>query len=258
MCTVTWIEHQDGYEILCNRDELNTRPPALPPRLAECHGVRYLAPVDTEAGGSWLGVNEFGVSLCLVNHYPQAGEISSSSSSPKIFRSRGLLLTALMNCVSSAAAVQRLAHEALAQYRPFLLLVFELQQRFFIIEWNGRAMQTRQLKSVDLPVTSSSFNTTEVVSCRRKNFAKLRVKTDRPALIAFHRSHIPERGAFSVCMHRAEAATVSFTHIRVTTTGAELCYSPFSPCRAIMPEALHVPIRRAAPADANPMQPSRD
>lgn len=257
MCTVTWLNSENGYEVFCNRDELKTRKPALPPRFAECRGARYLAPVDADAGGSWFGVNEYGVTMCLVNHYPQS-DVASKSSPGQTYRSRGLLLTGLMNCVSSAAAVQRLRTEALEQYRPFLLLAFELHKSFIMVEWNGTAMQTRQLNPVDLPVTSSSCNTAEVVSWRRENFARLQVKNNRSALIDFHRSHVPERGAFSVCMHRGEAATVSFTHVHVTNARAELQYSPFSPCRAANPEVLHMPIRRAAPAEANLIPPSRD
>jgi hypothetical protein len=239
MCTVTWLESEEGYEVFCNRDELKTRKPALPPRFAACQGVRYLAPIDADAGGSWFGANEYGVTLCLVNHYPQ---ISSSAAATRIFRSRGLLLTGLMDCGSSAAAVQRLRIEKLEQYRPFLLLAFELHKRFFMIEWNGTAMQTRQLNSGDLPMTSSSFNTAEVVSLRRENFAKLRVENNRAALIDFHRSHVPERGAFSVCMHRNDAETVSFTHLQVTNTTAALRYYPLAPCLKAKPEVLRMPI----------------
>ena len=58
------------YHLFFNCDELRTRGPALPPRMHEARGLRFLAPIDTDAGGSWLGVNELGLSIGLVNYYP--------------------------------------------------------------------------------------------------------------------------------------------------------------------------------------------
>lgn len=47
---------------------------------------------------------------------------------------------------------------------------------------------------------------------------------------AFHRSHVPQAGYLSVCMHRDDANTVSFTHLKVTTDVMEMVYVDGSPC----------------------------
>lgn len=274
MCTITWLQREDGYEVFCNRDELKTRRPALPPRFAECAGVRYLAPIDVDGGGSWLGVNELGLSLCLINHYPtqprnipslrgaggvslrrkknilvEADESQNTSLIPlkggfskdEKFRSRGLLLTSLMDCKSTEVVSERLRREALEQYRPFILLSFEIHGCFSMTEWNGVVLKFRPLAKEDLPVTSSSFSTNAVILARKENFAKLaqpQSKLDRELLINFHRSHMPERGAHSVCMHREDAETVSFTHVLMTNTEAEIRYCSAAPCRAVKPQGL--------------------
>jgi len=306
MCTVTWLQRHEGYEVFCNRDELKTRKPALPPRLAECNGVRYLAPIDNDGGGSWLGVNEFGVSLCLVNYYPNAngfthldeekipplrgargmssqtngnterkepkiekptlhevveskntplkGGISTQSSShERIYRSRGLLLTSLMDCASTDVSAQRLCNETFEQYRPFMLLAFDLNGYFFIAQWDGLTLQRRQLKQTDLPVTSSSFATEDVVSARKEYFATLAQfprKIDNTSFPDFHRSHIPERGAYSVCMHRDDAETVSFSHVHVTNAEVAFRYFSAAPCTVTEPECLRLRITQAAPVDS--------
>ncbi|NUO80759.1 NRDE family protein [candidate division KSB1 bacterium] len=302
MCTVTWLQRHEGYEVFCNRDELKTRKPALPPRLAECNGVRYLAPIDNDGGGSWLGVNEFGVSLCLVNHYPNANgsahvhdkkipplreargvlldhqttsqlngavaphntplnplkggiktPFTGGISKDEKFRSRGLLLTSLMDCVSTDIFAQRLCHEALEQYRPFILLAFDLNDYFFIAQWDGLTLQRRQLKQTDLPVTSSSFATEDVVSARKEYFATLAQfprKIDNTSFPDFHRSHIPERGAYSVCMHRDDAETVSFSHVHVTNAEVAFRYFSAAPCTVTEPECLRLRITQAAPVDS--------
>jgi hypothetical protein len=40
-----------------------------------------------------------------------------------------------------------------------------------------------------------------------------------------HRSHRPERGAYSICMHREDAATVSYTEIRSRPGRVEMEYA---------------------------------
>ena len=81
MCTVSSIYQGSGYQLLCNRDERRTRRPASAPQLLTRNNVRFVAPIDGDFGGTWLAVNEFGLSLVLLNRAP--------SSAAKL--SRGLL-----------------------------------------------------------------------------------------------------------------------------------------------------------------------
>src|SRR5438093_950418 len=52
------------------------------------------------------------------------------------------------------------------------------------------------------------------------------------ALKKLHASHLPQRGPFSICMHRPEAATVSYSEVNVSDGRATLRYYPAAPCRA--------------------------
>ena len=85
MCTASWLIEADGYELFCNRDESKMRQPAAPPALRERLSVKFLAPADGDFGGSWISVNEFGLSLCLLNFYPAVTQHASPTS-------RGLLV----------------------------------------------------------------------------------------------------------------------------------------------------------------------
>jgi hypothetical protein len=49
-------------------------------------------------------------------------------------------------------------------------------------------------------------------------------------LLEFHRSHVPARSAYSACMHRPDAETVSFSRIYVRGRETEFLYSPAAPC----------------------------
>jgi len=45
-----------------------------------------------------------------------------------------------------------------------------------------------------------------------------------------HGSHVPERGGFSICMHREEACTVSYTEVEVYNACGTMRYHPGSLC----------------------------
>ena len=90
MCTVTWRAHAGGYDLFMNRDELSSRGPALPPSVRERSGVRVVAPVDSDGGGSWVAANEHGLAVCLLNYYPPRFEPQRRE-----FQSRGRLVIEL-------------------------------------------------------------------------------------------------------------------------------------------------------------------
>src|SRR5581483_2262018 len=97
MCTVSWLHTTEGYELFCNRDEQRARAAAWPPRVRERRGVRFIAPIDGASGGAWLGVNQFGLTLCLLNRY------DVPPSEPRAeYLSRGWLLLELLDCQSAA------------------------------------------------------------------------------------------------------------------------------------------------------------
>lgn len=64
MCTAAWLLESNGHQLFCNRDERRTRKLALPPRLRERNGVKYLAPVDgKDVRVLWMGW--FGLTAAL-------------------------------------------------------------------------------------------------------------------------------------------------------------------------------------------------
>ena len=94
-------------------------------------------------------------------------------------------------------------------------------------------------RSPGLILTSSSVTEPEVVATRRAAFDALEAVTE-PALIGLHRSHLPERGRCSICMHREDAETQSFSLVNVAADVIRLTHTPEAPCRgtALHPLAL--------------------
>jgi len=234
MCTVSWIHHPGGYELFCNRDELLTRKTATPPMILEINGVKVIAPQDGDFGGSWISVNEYGLSLSLLNLYETA--IFSKGR----FISRGLLLMELAECRSVEQLITRLPEIRLNRFQPFTLLSLKPGQAAAIVRWDGNECLINTDGDGLLPLTSSSFDTANVIQRRKESFAVFTNRSstlNSDALHSFHCSHWPRAGAYSTCMHRNNAATVSFSRIKVDSGSIEFRYFPHSPCRGTFEES---------------------
>jgi hypothetical protein len=85
-----------------------------------------------------------------------------------------------------------------------------------------------------LPLVSSSFDSDAVCTRRRSEYRRLLEsygRLDAEFLHRFHEHHGPVRGAYSCCMHRDDAETVSFSWVKVNAAEVDFFYSPAAPCR---------------------------
>ena len=228
MCTLSWIVEPEGYAVFFNRDERRSRRPADPPRIESAGAVRFVAPRDGEAGGTWAFVNERGVAACLLNLFR---DHPFPPGHPPV--SRGLLVLDLAGSPTVAAAEQALAHTDLSRYQPFTLALFGPREAPRALRWDGAVTEVFPLGTQALPLTSSGRDADGVARSRRGTLARVATQhggLTRAALDAFHRSHHPDRGPYSPCMHREEAETVSLTTLAVQGTAIQLSYQPGAPC----------------------------
>jgi hypothetical protein len=225
MCTVSWFHTADGYQLFCNRDERHTRLPATPPQAAEQRGVRVLAPRDGDHGGTWLAVNQFGLSLCLLNR-----TAARPPNAPATYTSRGLLLLELADTRAVAHLPARLSQATLARFRPFTLLALAPQTPAQVWQWTGTTLESATAGAIPLPLSSSSYAPAQVVAARQNHFRNVVKRLDEPTLRRFHASHAPAASAYSTCMHRADASTVSFSHLQVAAGTLQFFYHPAAPC----------------------------
>jgi hypothetical protein len=228
VCTVSWVQQPGGYHLLANRDEKRTRGRAFAPVIRECGGVRYVAPIDSDSGGTWIAANEFGVSVCLLN-----GVAGSHSYFPAPRRSRGLLLRELACEPAGAECLLSLRHYDLRPYAPFVLLILEPDRPAILAEWNSERL-TVNAAAARMPLTSSSFDSCGVRRFRLEEFSRRAgraARVDAALLYQFHASHGASPDAYSPCMHREDAETVSFSWVVVTLEEVRFLYSPSAPCR---------------------------
>lgn len=248
MCTVTWLPTREGFELRMNRDELRTRAVALPPSVYEREGVRYIAPRDVDGGGTWITVNDAGVAVCLLNGtgLPD-GRVAS--------RSRGLLVEDFADVRSVSEVRIRLADAGLSVYSPFTLLVLEPGTPACVARWNGSTLVVDPAARPSALLTSSSVDSDAVVASRTAVFREfMRTSRGRDAemLEQFHRDHSPERGHRSVCMHRPDASTVSFTRVTVCRDAALVHYEDGPACSGLRFDPVAI-ARRSAPAVRRPL-----
>ena len=227
MCTLTWAWSADGYELFFNRDEQRTRAAALPPSLHERAGTRWIAPTDPDGGGTWLGVNDHGLAIGLLNGYRRPDR------APRELTTRGALVASLLDVASLDELGARLERRDLRRFRPFSIVAFDPLRRARRAEWDGERFELCALGDAQRPVCSSSLDPIGAGASRRRVYAETveaAGRLDSALLESFHASHAPERGALSPCMHRADAHTVSFSRLVVTRAELEFHYSPAAPC----------------------------
>ena len=228
MCTVTWSATSDGYQLVFNRDERRSRAEALPPQLESSGGTSWLAPRDAEAGGTWVAVNEHGLTVGLLNLYQAEAALPSREGKT----SRGLLVRALAGSPDLDAAAACLLGYDLNLFMPFTLVVAGPDGEVSSFDWDGR--QAGGWQPARAPIVSSGHDVVGATAARRQLFAGFGQHPDLADLLAFHASHEPAKGAYSPCMHRADAKTVSLTAVRVSRGVVEMAYAAGSPCRTAL------------------------
>lgn len=242
MCTVTWLRSDSGYELFCNRDESHARPPARPPAVIESGPLPYVAPTDPQAGGTWIGTNAKGLTLCMLNYYADG-----VSYQPPSRQSRGLLLTSLLSCTTPRSAVDTARETPLDPYPPFLLLAVSHVEPALTLRWDGRSAEIAPCQDNQQPVTTCSVDTARVLESRRNAYRRLLETSPHPGaddLAAYHAGHDPEPSAYSVCTHRDDARSLSISHVIVTAEDVQFRYAGCPPCEATPEDFVTTGLRR--------------
>jgi hypothetical protein len=241
VCTLSWFPEGSSYHVVFNRDEQRERTPAVPPAIFEGSSGKFLAPLDPPSQGTWLAVTDRGLTFGVLN-FNQAGvEVPV----PENRESRGTLIMDLAGQRSSDRhAVDRLVARDLTPFQPFIAVGLDIEG-VTLVEWDGTSAQIRDVEDPGLVMTTSSFDPDGVTQSREGVFALAQPPT-LEGLRATHRSHQPERSAYSVCMHREDAATLSLTEVSVAPESVEMRYAHGPSCQAETMDSVMLP-RVASP-----------
>ena len=236
MCTISWLKHEKGIDVFFNRDEGKKRSLAELPRVRQASDVKAIYPIDPDGGGTWCAVNEHGVTLALLNFY--------QGRTPKgRLNSRGSIIKGAASMKSVSQVKQFVESLELQKYAPFSLLIFspesgEAGNTIPMMRWTGKQLEISEHES---PLISSAFKYEDVRDRRLQTYAEfLSGNVSEDDHIAFHKSHIPSACAYSVCMHREDASTVSFSHVKIGSEKVAYQYYDGSPCGVETPVVVEL------------------
>ncbi|MEX0929800.1 MAG: NRDE family protein [Balneolales bacterium] len=245
MCTVTFYPNDDHNWILStNRDELKSRKKAKPPFIQKSGELPYLAPVDGQAGGTWVGVNEAGIGLTIINNYQGNNPLLNHRTDAV---SRGLIIPDLMSRNHLEDVNARMQQLKVARYNPFKLIGMQ-SQPWMIMEWSwdGQKYRTRSLPVEPAIWVSSGRDYDGVSDNRRKIFERFLESDPLPGVDAVRRLHssgLPETGAYSIAMEQELVATVSNTIAEVNNGIARMHYHDGRPAESGTWTATTLPLR---------------
>lgn len=246
MCTLTFtgpalrapkrgapqVAEHAGYQVWFNRDERVERGDEIPPAEARTpSGVRYLAPTDSDAGGTWIAVNEFGVTVALLN-----GFTVSKGPTRSHYTSRGVLVRSLAGLKHLPELWARLSPAELAPFRPAVVCLLFPGQRPVVARWDGRDVEVDLDGTGQLPLTSSSYEQDDVRTYRRDLYQE-RVTTRakggaaRPQDLEEFHAYVTPKGptAMTPSMSREDSATRSHCAIDVRPGNIRFAYQPGPP-----------------------------
>jgi len=184
--------------VAANRDEALDRP-ATGPALRE-GPIRFLAPRDEKAGGTWLGLNARGLFVGITNRFGQRPDPNRLS--------RGALVWESLAQPSADALHRALSTLDVRRYNPFHLLYADRSGAF--ATWSdGGARRQVQLQPGLHVVTERSFDAVPVVE--REGLlrdawtrANVHASADLERLHDVMTLHDPETRIGGTCVHAEE------------------------------------------------------
>ena len=140
MCTLAVLRRPDhDWPVLigANRDEMIGRP-AKPPSRHWPDRPEVVAGLDLLAGGSWLGLNDWGVAAAVLNRHGSLGPAPGQ-------RSRGELVLEALDHADAVTAAEALSHLDPASYRTFNLIVADNRDAFWLRHAEGRRVEVHPI-----------------------------------------------------------------------------------------------------------------
>jgi transport and Golgi organization protein 2 len=227
MCTVSFLPRAQGFYLAMNRDEKRDRLAGLRPAVVELENHRALFPREP-TGGTWISTNDSGLCLALINWH----QIERNPKNDTL--SRGLVVKELAAKSTSNEIAAEVKKLPLRKLRPFrLIAIVPRERRVIEWRWNLRRLAIRNHEWRRQHWFSSGFDErgAELERKRVCDAAHNQQSTKNLSwLRQLHRSHAPKRGPFSICMHRGDASTVSYTEVSISESRATMRYKAGPSC----------------------------
>jgi uncharacterized protein with NRDE domain len=221
MCTVIFLPNNGQYCFASLRDESPKRQQALQPAIYTHNNVEIIAPLDGQAGGTWVGANAFGNIVILLN-----GAFENHIRASNYRLSRGLFVRSLLLEEVPVTAWQTMD---LQNIEPFTLVVWQQQQLFELV-WDGQQKHSQQLAITKPHIWSSSTLYDTIAKQQRKAAFQQWWATEPPvskqSMLSFFQSLHDEQNGFLI--HRSPTMkTLSFTFLTQDAATTSCYYHDF-------------------------------
>ena len=250
MCTLTVITGNDDYLMAMNRDEKIARGAGLPPEIHEFDGTTAMYPSDGE-GGTWFAANEYGITLALLNW----NDVAPKSIDATRHGAEGVIPTLIdSRSLSDLHAVFGASN--FAGMMPFRLVgVFPSEQEIWEWRWDSAQLecQVHEWESRHWFSSSLSDERAEepawgsMPQGRRQRIGRRFLRWLR----RLHASHAGGPGPFSLCVHREDVKTLSYTEVMVQSGSIRMCHFRGSPCTMNPADSTEIEIERKRPVRPN-------
>jgi hypothetical protein len=176
-------------------------------------GRQAVYPLDPDGGGTWIGINDTGLVVALLNHY---GDTPRRAPDPR--RSRGIIVRGVLGCATLGEATIAAASLDLARFAPFRLVMLQHREVSVATALPARMEIAGLTIRTPLLFTSSGLGDARVAGPRQRLFERLVLHRRGDWLAGQSRFHVhqwPGRPELSVRMERGDALTVSRTIVDV-------------------------------------------
>ncbi len=210
MCTLLFIPKKNNCFFASLRDENPQRTVAKLPTLIEENGTRFIAPIDPSGSGTWLGVNDYGNVVVLLN-----GGFVKHQRQAVYAKSRGLIVTEMLRAEAPNEVWARLHLEGV---EPFTVVTWNGKTLLQLV-WDGSTKHSISLDPQQPHIWSSATLYTPAAQATRKQLFDTWI-ADKPCIapqtvLDFFGENKDKQDGF--LMNRQEIVkTLSYTFIEIT------------------------------------------
>lgn len=222
MCTAIFIPGKDGVTIASLRDESPARARSSAPTLLQSQGTSFIMPVDPQGGGSWVGLNEHGVAVVLLN-----GAFERHHHAPPYRMSRGIIVSALLESYTPASAWNDMPMDNI---EPYTLVVLE-RGALSRLTWDGTVKHSEPLNTTTPHLFSSTTLYAAPARAKRvnafENWMATHPEVNEVSLLHFFHSDTDSQNGF--IMNRNEVVkTLSYSYLTLQQDFFEFYYNDFA------------------------------
>lgn len=213
MCTVVFIPGRECNYLASLRDEDPNRPKAKTPAIMGSDDIKYLSPMDALAGGTWIGANELGAVIILLN-----GGFENHERKGKYEKSRGLVVTELLQ---SDVPVIDWSLMDMENIEPYTLIV-SVESMLFQLVWDGEKKHRITLDADKPHIWSSATLYDATAKAKREelfqNWIGLHPGVSKLSLLNFFKLFDDSQNGFLV-NRNGNLQTLSYTFVESNVAG---------------------------------------